>query len=176
MIVKDFAFFFINYMLNKTPSRFVRMWFYHILSGGMISRKASIGMSVRILDIRGVKIGKYSNINFGCILDGRGDGVDIGENVDLAPQVNVWSLEHNPDSHDYDTRSGKVVIENNVWIANRAIILPKTHIEHSAVIGAGSVIKGKIDSKSLRSPGVSPEKRKRKIDASYRLHALRRFR
>jgi acetyltransferase-like isoleucine patch superfamily enzyme len=139
---KGLIFYFINHILNKIPSRRTRMMFYNLLSRGKISKKASIGIGVRILDIRNVKIGSNTNINFDCILDGRGDGIEIGCNVDIAPQVNIWSLEHDPDDEKHTNRSGKVLIDDSVWIANRVTILPGTRIFKNAVIGANSLVKG----------------------------------
>ncbi len=148
-LFKGFVFYFINNILNKIPSRRVRMCFYNKLSKGKISKKATIALGVKILDIRNVEIGDFTNINFGSIIDGRGDGIEIGKNVDIAPQVNIWSLEHNPDSCSHESRSGKVIIENNCWIANRVIILPGTYIASDSVVGAGSIAIGSYSSSSI---------------------------
>jgi acetyltransferase-like isoleucine patch superfamily enzyme len=139
---KGCVFYFINHILNKIPSRQIRMFFYSLLSKKNINRKASIGLGVRILDIRNIKIGAHSNINFESILDGRGDGIEIGENVDIAPQVNIWSLEHEPNDPNHAIRSGKVTIGDNCWLANRVTVLPNSSIGKNCVIGAGSLIKG----------------------------------
>ena len=144
-LLKGFLFYFINHILNKMPSRRVRMFFYYILSSKRISRKSVIGLGVRILDIRGVHIGEHSNINFGSILDGRGEGVYIGSNVDIAPQVNIWSLEHNPRSSEHEARSGRVVIEDGCWLANRVIVLPNTFLGENVVVAAGSIVHGRIE-------------------------------
>ena len=125
------------------------MYFYSLLSNGNISRKASIGLGVRILDIRNVKIGAYTNINFDSILDVRGCGIVIGENVDIAPQVNIWSLEHNPNSETHESRNGEVIIGDYCWIANRVTVLPGTNIGKHHVAGAGGVMKGSYDEKSI---------------------------
>ena len=148
-IFKGLIFHFINHILNKIPSRRIRMIFYSFLSKGNISRKASIGLGVRILDIRNVQIGAHSNINFDSIIDGRGGAIKIGENVDIAPQVNIWSLEHNPNSENHESRNGSVIIEDYCWIANRVTILPGTHIEKHHVAGAGGVLKGSYSEKAI---------------------------
>lgn len=147
--VKGFVFYFVNHILNKIPSRNIRMWFYCILSKKQIDRKASIGLGVRILDIRNIKIGSHTNVNFDSILDGRGSGIEIGNNVDIAPQVNIWSLEHDPDSEIHESRMGKVIIGDYTWIANRVTILPGTRIGKHHVCGAGSVMKGDYAAQSI---------------------------
>jgi acetyltransferase-like isoleucine patch superfamily enzyme len=42
-----------------------------------------------------------------------------------------------------------VIIEERVWVAERAIILKGSHIEAGSIIGAGSVVSGHIPPNSL---------------------------
>jgi len=160
---KGCVFYFLNHILNKVPSRRIRMFFYSFLSKGNISRKASIGLGVRILDIRKVKIGDFTNINFDSILDGRGDGIDIGSNVDIAPQVNIWTLEHNPNDPNHASRSGKVFIGDNCWIANRVTVLPATNILKNSVLAANSLVKGEYKENSILM-GSKAEVRRERVD------------
>lgn len=146
---KGLVFYFINHILNKIPSRKFRMFFYHHLSSKKISRKSTIGLGVWILDIRGIELGDYSNINFNSILDGRGDGINIGKNVDIAPQVNIWSLGHNPKSLNHEIISKKVIIEEGCWLANRVIVLPGTYLKKNTVVAAGSLVHGSYDECSI---------------------------
>jgi acetyltransferase-like isoleucine patch superfamily enzyme len=175
-ILKGFIFYFINHILNKIPSRRIRIFFYNKLSKGKISKKASIGLGVKILDIRNIKIGDYANINFDSILDGRGDGIVIGKNVDIAPQVNIWSLEHNPNSNSHESRSGKVIIEDNCWIANRVTILPFTHIESNCVIGAASIVKGNYKKNSISMCKKAKQTKIRSTYKTIKLTSIRIFR
>lgn len=140
--LKGAVFYFINHLLNKLPSRRLRMALYSFLSRGNISKKAYIGLGVRILDIRNVKIGANSNINFESILDGRGGRIEIGENVDIAPQVNLWTLEHNPKDPHHASISGKVIIGDHCWLANRVTVLPNTYISENSILAAGALVKG----------------------------------
>lgn len=176
-IIKDILYYFINYILNKIPSRFVRRLFYYSLSKGNISYKANIALGVKILDITNVKIGNYTNINANCIIDGRGDGIEISTNVDIAPQVNIWSLEHDPHHPNYLARSGKVIIHNNVWIANRAIVLPGTIIKEMAIIGAGCVVSKTCEASTIYVGAKQKEINKRStLVKDYQLSPIRRFR
>lgn len=173
---KSFIFYFINNILNRIPSRVFRITLYNFLSKNQISRKSSIGLGVKFLDIRNIKIGDRTNINNGCILDGRGDGIEIGHDVDIAPQVNIWSLEHNPNSPIHETRSGIVKIEHHVWIANRAIILPNSIIESGCTIGAQTVIKGIIKKNSICAGNPFRVIKMRNDEPVFNLRKLRRFR
>jgi maltose O-acetyltransferase len=174
--LKGLGFYFINHILNKVPSRRIRMFFYSFLSKGRIHRSASIGLGVRILDIRNVSIGEYSNINFDSLIDGRGAKVNIGNNVDIAPQVNIWTLEHEPDSETHSSRGGEVSIGDFSWIANRVIVLPGTIIEPHHVCGAGSVMKGHYGENSISMSSKAKVVKRKTLSRKDNLRKLRLFR
>jgi acetyltransferase-like isoleucine patch superfamily enzyme len=175
-LLKDLVYFFINHILNRIPSKSIRMAFYSMLSKGNISKNASIGLGVKILDIRNVKIGDFTNINFDSILDGRGEGIDIGDNVDIAPQVNIWSLEHQTDSHSHESKSGKVVIGSRCWLANRVTVLPGTIISENCIVAANSLVKGNFEHNSILMGTKATIKKIRSVNMTEQLTPLRRFR
>jgi acetyltransferase-like isoleucine patch superfamily enzyme len=53
-----------------------------------------------------------------------------------------------PDSH-FSLNLGAIEIGDNVFIGNRSTILPDTIIGDRVIIGAGSLVKGKIESNSV---------------------------
>ena len=89
-----------------------------------------------------IKVGDNFYANFDCIiLDVR--EVNIGNNVFLAPGVNIYTATHPLEAKIRESlmEYGKPVnIGNNVWVGGGAIILPGVTIGDNAVIGAGSVI------------------------------------
>ena len=105
-----------------------------------------LGIRTRIskrVDIRcpyRIKIGSYSNVNKRSLLDGRGGELVIGDNVDIAQEVNIWTLEHDYNDSNYTAKGEPVVIEDYVWIASRATILPGVHVGKGAVVAAGAVV------------------------------------
>jgi acetyltransferase-like isoleucine patch superfamily enzyme len=44
---------------------------------------------------------------------------------------------------------GKIIIEDNVFIGMKSILLPNTHIGNNCIIGAGSVVRGKFPDNSV---------------------------
>lgn len=72
--------------------------------------------------------------------------VTIGNNVLIAPDLIVYTVNHNfRDSSKTIISQGSapeapVVIGNDVWIGRRVIILPGVTIGDGAVIGAGAVV------------------------------------
>jgi maltose O-acetyltransferase len=135
------------------------MWFYHVLKWipgyiGAAFRNIFLpykkGKNVRILD--GVQIDKPSklsmgdrvSINRGCVINA-GGGIVIGDDVLIGPNVVIYSQNHNyldrtrpVASQGYTYK--KTIIEDNVWIAAAAIILPGVTIGSGAVVAAGSVV------------------------------------
>ena len=96
----------------------------------------------RNVDIRSpyrISVGSHTNINKKSVLDGRG-GLTIGNNVDIAQEVNIWTEQHDYNSPVYKSVNKAVVIEDYVWIASRATILPGVCIGRGAVIACGAVV------------------------------------
>jgi acetyltransferase-like isoleucine patch superfamily enzyme len=81
--------------------------------------------------------------------------VFIGNNVMIAPEVLITdnNMHHiDPIARRNQTKlpDGKIiVIEDDVWICMRAIILPGSHIGKGSVIGAGQIIRGTIPPNSI---------------------------
>ena len=96
----------------------------------------------RNVDIRSpyrISIGCNCNINKHVVLDGRG-GLTIGNNVDIAQDVCIWTEEHDYSSPDFKGVCSPVIIEDYVWIASRATVLPGVIIGRGAVVASGAVV------------------------------------
>ena len=89
---------------------------------------------------RNISIGSHVVINKSVMLDGRGAELIIGDNVDIAQETNIWTLEHDVNDPNHREVPGKVVIEDHVWIASRVTILPGVHIGRGAVVASGAVV------------------------------------
>ncbi len=88
-------------------------------------------------------IGDNSGIGDRCELLGR---VSIGNNVLMAPEVIIYTRNHNfSDRNKTILEQGTgaeqpVFIADDVWIGRRAMILPGVNIGEGAVIAAGAVV------------------------------------
>lgn len=89
---------------------------------------------------KNISIGNNVILNKGVMLDGRGGELTIGNNVDIAQETNIWTLEH--DVHDpmHKEIPANVIIDDYVWIASRVTILPGVHIGKGAVIASCAVV------------------------------------
>lgn len=67
--------------------------------------------------------------------------VKFGENVIVGDGVRIITSSHDIDSPNWDFKSYGIEIDDYVWLATKAMILPSCrHIGRGAVVGAGSVV------------------------------------
>ena len=69
--------------------------------------------------------------------------ITIGDNVLLAPNVQLYAAHHPLDPAERLTLrelASPITIGNNVWIGGNAIVLPGVTIGDNSIIGAGSVV------------------------------------
>jgi maltose O-acetyltransferase len=130
--------YFSNVFMSKLPFKVIRhSWWKLFVS---IGKESNIMMGFKVRDLRNITIGQTTNINPNCMFDSRGGKISIGNYVDIAPEVNIWTLEHDPQSPDFKTKGGDVIIEDYVWIGNRAVILPNVKVKKGAVVATGAVV------------------------------------
>lgn len=109
-----------------------------------IQRKAIIA--------RRVRIGDCSGIGEKCLVQGN---VKIGNHVMMGPEVIIYTQNHRFDRIDITmdeqgfSDEKAVIIEDDVWIGARVIILPGVTIGKGSVIGAGSVVTKTIPEYSI---------------------------
>lgn len=120
------------------PFHAVRLLFLRCVLKGL-GRHTAICRNVEIRSPYRVLIGDHCSINKYVLLDGRG-GVVIGNNVDIAQECNIWSLQHDYNDPDYASVAKPTVIEDYVWIASRCTVLPGVRIGYGAVVAACSVV------------------------------------
>ena len=89
-----------------------------------------------------IRAGKNLYINVNCtILDC--NWVTIGDNVLIAPSVQIYTAYHPTDPTTRMTgveMAAPITIGNNVWLGGGAIICPGVTIGDNSSIGAGSVV------------------------------------
>jgi acetyltransferase-like isoleucine patch superfamily enzyme len=87
-------------------------------------------------------IGSGVLINYGCSF-GATKLLRIGDRCNIGTQcilIDNAFHELDPDRRDEQPESQPVVLERNVWLASRVIVLPGVTIGENSVIGAGSVV------------------------------------
>ncbi len=177
----EFVTGFLWWGVGWIPSHHIRR-FYYRLAGMEIGSGSTIHMMARIYDPRHIRIGKDTIIGEKATLDGRrqlkesGGGLVIGDHVDIASDVMIFTSEH--DIHDPEMRpiEEKVVIEDYVFIGPRAIILPGVTIGRGAVVAAGAVVTKDVAPKSVVGGTPAKELGERQIkELNYTLGRARWF-
>jgi len=75
--------------------------------------------------------------------------ITIGDDATLSPFVAVITHDSSLAHHTGQTRLGRVVVGNRVYVGVGAILLPGTTIGDDSVVGAGAVVHGEIPPGSL---------------------------
>ena len=109
----------------------------------------------KVAQIKGVQFGKnckFRTKHFGSepYLIKIGDNVSTARNVtfithDGAVQV-IRSLYKEYEQIDL---IDQIIIQNNVFIGSGTTLLPGTHIEDNVIVGAGSVVRGRLKGNSV---------------------------
>ncbi|MDG1974767.1 MAG: acyltransferase [Flavobacteriaceae bacterium] len=135
-----------------------------------IGKNTSFLMGLGYRNPKNIVIGSNTVINKNVLLDGRGGKLIIGNNVDIAQETNIWTLQHDPNSNSHNSIGDNVTIEDYVWIASRVTILPGVKIGKGAVIASGAVVTKNVS--NLTIVGGIPAKKIgiRKNNLSYSLN------
>lgn len=108
-------------------------------AGARIGNDVAMGRGVRFAGFSNLTIGHHCSFQSGYI-DTRAQVV-IGDYVVFGSGVEISTCQHDIDSPEWEFEPHGIVIEDYVWIASRALILPGCHrIGRGAVVGAGSVV------------------------------------
>lgn len=72
--------------------------------------------------------------------------VAIGAHVSISNDVYITSGTHRYNSASFDLTLAPVVVEDQVWLAVRSVLLPGARVSRGAIVGANSLVKGHIPS------------------------------
>lgn len=146
-------------LVGVIPSHTLRLFFYRFFFRMKIGKYSSIHWLARFSNPAGISIGHHSIIGNDAYLDGRyirkkkgirvylSDFLNpsyrpltIGNNVSIAGEVRIFTMQHDIDDPDFKEEAGPVVIEDYVVIGTRVTILPGVRVGKGAVIASGAVV------------------------------------
>lgn len=166
----------IEYMIQTYRLLFSRFrGFVLRVRGGDIGRKNSIGRNCQFLNPRNISLGSRVTLENNVFIKivsptakfavgdfvfiGMGvefdilQEVKIGSHVLLAPGVFITDHNHQTVASlridQQECIAKPVVIENDVWVGAKAIILPGVTIGRGAVVGAGSVVVNDVEEMTI---------------------------
>jgi len=135
-----------NHVIGHLPSFKLRRGWYRRVLGMSLGANSGMHLGCYLWfygpgQIRrdGVSVGGYSRINRDCMLDIRG-GLTIGDNVSISPQVAILTAQHGIADPEFRVENRRVVIEDNVFVGTRAMILPGVTLGRGSVVAAGAVV------------------------------------
>ncbi len=139
---RNFAYWFAILLANWTGHigiHRVRHYCYRHFYKIQIPSDSVLYCGCRFFDPWGISIGNNSIVGDHAFLDGRRK-IKIGNNVNIAQEVRIFTLEHDITSPTFAAVGDMVNIEDWVYIGNRVTILPGVTIGEGAVVASGAVV------------------------------------
>lgn len=180
------------------PSHTVRLFLYRVFFRIKIGKDSSIHWLARFNLPSGIEIGHNTIIGNDAFLDGRSKRIlrpwehkisqymrefvsprtrplKIGNNVSIAGEVRIYTMEHDIDSPMFEEIDGPVTIDDYVVIGTRVTILPGVHVGKGAVIASGAVVTKDVEPYSVVGGVPAKEIKKRTTELQYTLKFSRLF-
>ena len=119
----------------------------------VIGKFGMIDSFVKIKPVGGngdILIGDYCYINSGTVIFS-GNGITIGNKVLIASNCSLMPVNHEYSSpasaildQGFSESKGGIAIGDDVWIGSNSVVLDGSVVSRGCVIGAGSVVRGKL--------------------------------
>jgi len=142
-----------NLVIGHIPAQFIRKTYLRRL-GADIGPNTTIGRGTKVLSIEFLTLGANTEVGARCLLDARG-GLWIGDHVVLSDDVHLLGGGHDINHPDFLPVPIPTVVEDHVWIGNRAMILPCL-IHRGAVVRAHAMVRKDVP--ELQIVGGNPAK------------------
>ncbi len=91
------------------------------------------------------------------------NGIEIGKNVRIGPNVNIVSASHNIYDYDVHDKANPIIIHDNCWLASNCVILPGVELGEHTIVAAGAVVNKSFKEGNCIVGGV-PAKKIKSID------------
>lgn len=190
---------FLATLTGLIPSHTIRLFLYRYFFRIKIGHQSHIHWLARFNEPSGIEIGNNCIIGNDAFLDGRYSReqktgqkgnittylkeflnpsyrpLKIGNNVSIAGEVRIYTMEHDINNPGFKEVSAPVFIDDFVVIGTRVIILPGVHIGRGAVIASGAVVTKDVPEYTVVGgvPAVFIKERNR--DLKYKLNFARLF-
>lgn len=115
---------------------------------GRVGKNINVRPGIKFAVGKNISLGDNSGIGDKCFLQDVGS-INIGSDVLIGPEVMIFTANHEMRRDSLIRNQGMeikgVIIEDDVWIGARAIILPGVKLMKGAVIAAGAVVSGDVE-------------------------------
>jgi len=189
---------FLSTLVGLIPFHGIRLFLYRYVFGVSIGKNSTIHWLCRFNQPAGVAIGHNTIIGNDAFLDGRYKRIwqggeirpfaylrallspakrplRIGNNVSIAGEVRIFTMEHDISDPKFGETSADVVIEDYVAIGTRVTILPGVVIGRGAVVASGAVVTHNVKPYEIVGGVPAKEIGKRTEQLTYTLKYSRAF-
>lgn len=160
-------------LVGYVPSHTFRNQVYR-LAGVDLPRTSSLHWRARFFCPEGLAIGEHCTLGNDAFFDAR-EGIRIGDCVNIAGEVRIYTREHDIDDPWFGETGGPVVIEDYAYIGTRVTIMPGIRVGHGAVVASGAVVTRDVAPYMLVGGVPARPIRERSRDLRYRLGYAKRF-
>lgn len=109
------------------------------LAGMKMSKNVRFFEGVHVRNPKGVVMGDGCSVGTRVLLDGR-MGLTVGKSVVFGYECIIWTLNHDYNDVNFQTKGGPVTIGDYAWICSRSIVLPGISIGEGAVVASGAIV------------------------------------
>ncbi len=101
-----------------------------------------------------ITLGVNTNIQPYCILGAYEGSITLGKDVQIAAHVGMYAYNHGfapdrPIIEQHMSSKAGVIVEDDAWVGFGAVLLDGAHVGAGSVIGANSVVNGRIPPRSI---------------------------
>lgn len=120
-----------------------------VIGERVLMRSTIVPVELVTLGHGAIEIGDRTFVNYGVSIQA-GRLVSIGADCLLGSYVNILDNDwHGIEDRRLLPQSRPVILEDNVWLGNRVIVLPGVMIGKDSVVGAGAVVVTDVPPRSV---------------------------
>ena len=117
-----------------------------------VPRTTKLHPTVILRQADNIKIGAHGLLNHGCVIQAGYEAAQVvlGEFVHCGPYVQFFAYDHRFDdlalpSIRQGYREADIIVSDDVWIGAGTVVLAGAFIAKGVVVGANSVVAGRLD-------------------------------
>ena len=159
--------------VGQVPSHRLRRRVYRAC-GLVLPESSSLHWRARFFAPWGLTVGRHTTLGNDGFYDAR-SGITIGDCVNIAAEVRIFTREHDVQSPDFAETGAPVVIGDHAYLGTRVTVLPGVTIGTGAVVASGAVVTGDVDDYTIVGGVPARPIGTRTRDLHYRLGYAKRF-
>ena len=159
------------FYVGRVPILYVRHFTYKHILRMKIGQGTTIHWRLVPRTPHNISIGNNTIVGNDAFIDGR-YGVHIGDNVNIGDHVHFYTAAHDPQTPDFNIKTGPVRVADRVYIGARSTILQNITIGTGAVVAAGAVVTSDVPDYAIVAgiPAKVIAERRRDLDYTLQYH------